>query len=289
MDHRTIDAENVAERYVTGRLPAAEAAAFEEHYLDCPSCCARVEAAERLQRGLRQLAEEAAEGVSRPGRSRLARAGRSPVWGLAAAAVLVLALLPAGFESRRAGLLERDLAAAKGELARAHAAAPAPSRGHAAAPLPDRGATLAGELAEARRDLARETARREDLAREVEAARRPQVDLPLLRLAPLRGGEEPVRTLTLPKTPGWIALWIEPGGDEAPAYRATLADARGRTVLAASRLPLNDLGALLLTVHSSALAPGRYRLEVDALDAPGAATGGQRPAASFSIQVAPPR
>jgi putative zinc finger protein len=269
MDHRTIDAENVAERYVTGRLPPEEAARFEEHYLDCPACCARVEAAERMERGLRRLAEEAAGGSGR----RFARAGRSPAWGLAAAAVLVLALLPAGFERRRAALLERDLAAAQGELARARTTAPAPDA-HAAA--------LAGELAEARRELAQETARREELAR-------PQADLPLLRLAPLRGGgEEPVRTLTLPRKPGWIALWIEPGGDEAPAYRATLADAHGNAVLAVPRLALNDLGALLLTVHSSTLAPGRYRLEVDALGA-GAATGGQRPAARFAIQVAAPR
>ena len=43
MDHRTIDADNVAdniaERYVTGRLSPAEAADFEEHFLDCPACC----------------------------------------------------------------------------------------------------------------------------------------------------------------------------------------------------------------------------------------------------------
>lgn len=272
MDHRTIDRENVAERYVTGRLPPAEAAAFEEHYLDCPACCDRMEAAERLQRGIRRLAEEAAEGGA--GRRPLARAGRSPAWGLAAAAVLVLALLPAGFESRRASLLERDLAAARGELARAQAAALAP----------DRTPKLAGDLAQARRDLALETARREGLAREVEAARRPQADLPLLRLAPLRGGEEPVRTLTLPQKPGWIALWIEPGGDEAPSYRATLTDAHGKAVLAAPRLSLNDLGALLLTVHSSTLLPGSYRLAVDALG-----PGTPRPAASFAIQVAPSR
>ena len=49
VNHQIIDAENVAERYVTGRLSPGEAARFEEHYLDCPACCTRVEAAERME------------------------------------------------------------------------------------------------------------------------------------------------------------------------------------------------------------------------------------------------
>src|SRR5436190_15353145 len=96
MDHQTIDAGNLAERYVTGRLPPEDAASFEEHYLDCPSCIARVEAAERLQRGLRRLAEEAA--VKSPGDS--ARWSRSPRLALAAAALLAIALAPAWVELR---------------------------------------------------------------------------------------------------------------------------------------------------------------------------------------------
>ncbi|HKI03732.1 MAG TPA: zf-HC2 domain-containing protein, partial [Thermoanaerobaculia bacterium] len=91
MDHQTIDSgndlDNIAERYVTGRLPSEEAARFEEHYLDCPSCCARVEAAERLQRGLRRLAEQAA--VRTPS---VSRSFRSPRLALAAAALIAVAL-----------------------------------------------------------------------------------------------------------------------------------------------------------------------------------------------------
>src|SRR3954466_8231285 len=110
MDHPTIDAENVAERYVTGRLPSEEAAQFEEHYLDCPSCCARVEAAERLQRGLRRLGEEGA--VRSPGTPRWSR---SPRWALAAAALLAVALLPAWLEHREVQSLRSDLTRTKVE------------------------------------------------------------------------------------------------------------------------------------------------------------------------------
>jgi hypothetical protein len=259
MDHRTIDAENVAERYVTGRLSPEKAADFEEHYLDCPACCARVEAAERLERGLRRLAEEAAAGtprVARPARWRL-----SPRWGLAAAAVLVVAVLPAGYGFREVQRLRGDLATTRAALAHAEAEKVSP----------DRLTSLEGELQKARRELAAEAEQRETLAREVAAGRQPQANLTLLPLTPVRGapGGGPVRTLTLPKEPGWVALWVEPGEDY-PAYRATLRNARGAIVFKTSGLALNDLGSLLLTVHSTTLAPGSYRLDLEGIPRTGA-------------------
>jgi Putative zinc-finger len=256
MDHQSIDAGNVAERYVTGRLAPEEAAAFEEHYLDCPACCARVEAAERLQRGLRRLAEEAA--VRAPG---VPRWSRSPRWALAAAALLAVALLPAWIELREVQSLRSDLARTKVETGSA-----------------DR---LKGDLQQTRRDLAAEVEKREALARELAADRQPQASLPVVALTPVRGGEGPVRTLKLPEKPGWIALWVEPGDADFPAYRATLRKNEGAAVFEASRLTLNDLGALLITLHSTSLSPGSYRLEVDGLPANGAPV----PAGRFALRV----
>ncbi len=261
MDHRTIDALNVPERYVTGRLSAEEAAGFEEHYLDCPACCARVEAAERLERGLRRLAEEAAT-----------RAASSSQWprrwlGLAAAAVLAVALLPAGFELREVHRLRGALAQAQRPPAPAPRPAPLPAT--VPPPAPDRLAALEGELREARREIA--------------AERRPQTNLPVLLLTPVRDGlgGGPRRTLTLPREPGWVALWVEPGESDYPSYRATLENARGVAVFDAAGLALNDVGALLLTVHSTSLSPGDYRLEVAGVPTSGAAV----PVARFPLRV----
>jgi hypothetical protein len=255
MDHQMIDAGNIAEHYVTGRLPPEEAARFEEHYLDCPSCCARVEAAERLQRGLRRLAEEAA--VRAPGDSRFSP---TPRLALAAAALLAVGLLPAWLEMREVQRLRSDLAQTKSETVAA-----------------DR---LNGELQQTRRDLAAETEKREALAREMAADRQPQTDLPILPLTPVRGGA-PVRSLELPEKPGWVALWVEPGDTGYPFYRATLRSAQGAVVFQASRLALNDLGALLVTVHSTSLAPGEYRLDLDGL--PG--TGAPVPVGRFPLRM----
>lgn len=256
MDHPAIDADNTAERYVTGRLPPEEAALFEEHYLECPSCCARVEAAERLQRGLRRLAEQAASGA--PGGLRVSWS-RSPWMGLAAAALLAVALLPAWLEHREVRRLRSDLVSTREALARAQA-----EKGSA-----DRLAAVEGELQQTRRDLAAEAEKREALAREIAADRQPQANLPVVSLTPVRGGG-PVRTLKLPEKPGWVALWVEPGDADFPAYRATLRTTRGAVVFQASRLALNDLGALLVTVHSTSLAPGAYRLDLEGLPAAGA-------------------
>lgn len=235
MDHQSIDAGNIAERYVTGRLAPEEAARFEEHYLDCPACCARVEAAERLQRGLRRLAEEAAV--------RAPRWSRSPRLALAAAALLAVALLPAWMERREIESLRSDFARTKVEQGSA-----------------DR---LKGELQQTRRDL-------EALNREIAADRQPQASLPVVPLTPVRGGDGPVRILKLPSKPGWVALWVEPGDAGYPAYRATLRKNEGAVVFEASRLTLNDLGALLITVYSTSLSPGVYRLEVEGLPGSGA-------------------
>jgi hypothetical protein len=136
----------------------------------------------------------------------------------------------------------------------------------------DRLARVEGELRQTRRDLAAEAAKREALTREMAADRQPQANLPVVPLTPVRGGvgDGPVRTLNLPERPGWVAFWVEPGDDSFPAYRATLRTAQGTVVFQASRLALNDLGALLVTVHSTSLAPGTYRLDLDGLPSKGA-------------------
>ena len=274
MDHWKIDEENVAERYVAGRLSSPEAAAFEEHFLDCPACCARVETAQRLERGLHRLAEEAATALPRS--TPPARWSRSPWPALAAAALLLILFLPAWFFGAR------EIRRLRNEVTSARQAREAPT----SRVDPARLAALERELQGARRDLAAETERRAALAREIEAARQPLANLSVLALTQVRGGlEGPVRTLPLPRVPGWIALWAEPGDTGFPAYRATFRSGRGAVVFQAGRLKLNDLGALLLMVHSSTLSAGGYRLDIDGLpqDGPPVSVG------RFPVQAVAPK
>ncbi|HSS47798.1 MAG TPA: hypothetical protein VLX28_02520, partial [Thermoanaerobaculia bacterium] len=147
----------------------------------------------------------------------------------------------------------------------------------------DRLTAVQGQLRQAQRDLAAVVEKQEALSREVAKDRQPQSNLPILALTQVRGGVAggPVRTLTLPKEPGWVALWVEPGDTDFPAYRATLSKDGGAVVVQASGLKLNDLGALLITVHSTSLTPGAYRLEVEGLPRSGAAVAVGR----FAVRV----
>ena len=276
-DHAILEAEMVAEHYITGRLSPEEAARFEEHYFDCPECCARIEAATSLRRGLARLAEEEAGAAAR-------RFRPTPAWGLAAAALLAVALLPASWELQQAGRLRAELHTARAVLVRERAGRPPAGD---LTRLTQRVEALDAELRQARGDLAAAEERRDTLGRELAAGRQPFWDVPILALTPLRGGsgDGPVRTLALPRTPGWVALWIEPGGSEYAAYRITLLDARGTAVFSAPRSAENDLGALLVALHSTSLAPGTYRLTVDGLGDGGAPPV---PVARFPLRVVAP-
>jgi hypothetical protein len=51
------DPEETAEAYIGGTLTAADAAAFEQHYIACSRCAAVVEDADQYARAMRTAAE----------------------------------------------------------------------------------------------------------------------------------------------------------------------------------------------------------------------------------------
>ncbi len=109
MDHSVIENRGIVELYVTGRLAADDLARFEEHYLDCPSCIADVEDAERLQRGLARVMVQDAMKLSFG--QMIARKLRSPglAWVAMAAGLVVIAGLPSLWMHGRMGDLEQRL------------------------------------------------------------------------------------------------------------------------------------------------------------------------------------
>ncbi|MDY7095591.1 MAG: zf-HC2 domain-containing protein [Acidobacteriota bacterium] len=121
MDHSTIDEHQVIERYVLGRLSEDECARFEEHYLDCSRCLEQLEAAERLQSGLRGVAAEEATQAAARGTVQAAilvglrRLGGARLSVLAAALGLVvtLSLIPSLTYRFHNQQLHEELAAAR--------------------------------------------------------------------------------------------------------------------------------------------------------------------------------
>src|ERR1700675_4231085 len=103
MDHNEALRLHAAEKYVLGKLPKEQHAAYEEHYFDWPACAAEIKATVAFMQSARQvIREEALEPI---GAKRLAPAKRTRggwfAWLRPAFAVPVLAalLLFIGFQN----------------------------------------------------------------------------------------------------------------------------------------------------------------------------------------------
>ena len=244
MDHRTIEEQNVAESYVAGQLPPAEEAQFEEHLLECRECRERVGWAEDLKASFQALAAEGETGAARilPWRP---RPGRTVWLVAAAAALLLLALALPAWLLIEQGRLRAELAAAR--------QSPPPR-------TPVR--PSAAELAARRKlteELQAERRKNEELAGQIAALTRPQVNAALFSLGLVRGGEETNRVV-VSREPAWIVLAIESPSPDVDTYEAALLDARGRAVWRGSGLRPTAADTLVLGLYSDLLAPGSYRL-----------------------------
>lgn len=95
MDRQHIREGQIVERYLQGKLSAAEEQAFEEAYLGDADLLAELEAAERLRDGLKDL-HEVERGARPPPRARWLELAGSPRYGIAASVVAAAALVASG-------------------------------------------------------------------------------------------------------------------------------------------------------------------------------------------------
>jgi hypothetical protein len=290
MDHTYIEEQQVADRYVMGKLPDGEAASFEAHYLSCPQCLDRLEVAEAMRRGFRRAAGEDAARVAAARQlavvAWLARLGRSRQAAVLTMALLVAVLVPAGLARRERAGRDGELAGVRSALAEER------ERGAAAAERAGAEAErLRGELAASRQDLdrERETAARAsaELAAELERARAPQANVPILFLAAERSGGPagggPTFRLRLPPAPGRVVLALEVDPPHHASYRVVLRDAGGGELWRGADLRVNEMGTLSLSLPAALLAPGDYTVAVEGA-APGALPA---PPSRFAFRVLP--
>jgi hypothetical protein len=72
MDHNEAVRLQAAEKYVLGKLPKEQHAAYEEHYFDCPACAEEIKATVAFMESARQVVRE--EAMEPVGANRLAPA-----------------------------------------------------------------------------------------------------------------------------------------------------------------------------------------------------------------------
>jgi putative zinc finger protein len=281
MDHTYVEEQHVVDRYVMGKLPAEEAERFEQHYLSCPECLDRLDLAESMERGFKRAA---GQDVARLAAARqlafvawLARLSRSRQMAALVMAVLVVAVLPAGLALREIGERDRELEQARSVLQQERQRSAAGSRSAAEAEK------LRSELDASRQDLAREREARAKTAGELDQARQPQGNVPILFLDAERGSSADGPSVHLPPKPGWIVFSLTIDPPYQPSYRAILRDARGREIWRGGDLRRLEGDLLSLSLPSSLLAPGDYTLAVEGV------SPGRKPAAAgrFAFRVLP--
>ncbi len=264
MDHTYIDDQQIAERYLMGRLSPEEREAFEEHTMICADCLERLEISAGLRSGLQQTAAVAA--VARAGALRLgllatlARLGRSRGMALAFTALLLVALVPSG-------LLLRQVREQQREIDRASHPMPPPD--------PRQGAELRiarQALAEQRLQADRERGEKERLQGELSRALHPQANTPILTLAPERsasGPRPPAQQIALPRGPGWIVLALDLEAADYPSYRVRLRGPAGALLWQGAGFEPDPQSTLPLSLPATLLAPGDLSVEVEGLPASG--------------------
>jgi len=252
MDHESIDANQVPDRYLMGKLSADERLAYEEHFLDCPACVDRLEALEGLRAGLGALSPRRTP-AERPKRPAAVRWLREPRALALLAACLVVAVVPPA-------LTIGELRRAKGELASA--------RKSLEDARTERGA-LARALDEER--SARAAAGAAPLAASV-------LTLNLTRGA---GSDAPANRMVI-RDPGEWAIFLldRPEAPGAQAYQARISTAEGRPVVGPVAASAASGDTLAVGVAPGVLRPGDYVLTLE-----GSGAGAARELAAYRFRA----
>lgn len=303
MKHEDIEQHHVIDRYLMGKLPEDQVAAFEEHYLHCRPCQESLALAQHMQGGFKEVASRhlAETQAVRQTAFLAALWRRRGAWG----AVMMLALmaLPSVWLWQRASDLDHQLETTRTTLAQVDAerrqallsadAGATSTAPPAAAPdvVPeptdeptDATDQLTRRLGEVEDRLRGEQQRAAQLSEALQAARRPSGNTQVRYLGTQRSASaSQSHLLELPAQPAWIvlALEIEPRGHSS--YRAQLFDADGRNVWQGDSLRLDTQDTVNVSVHSSFLQSGDYRLELEGVS--GASAGDFEPLATYTLRV----
>ena len=298
MNHTDIEEHQIIDLYLMGKLPAEEAARFEEHYLSCPECLDRLEEAESMQRGFKRAAGQDAARLAATRQlallAWLTRLGRSRQMAFLLLALFAVAALPGGLAFRKIEDKNRELEGTRQALKKAQERAQVADqalkkergRSQAAGSQTAEAEKLRKELEASRSELARERETSTGLAEQLEQALRPQANIAILALGIERSAgpaDKPTASYVLPKTPQSIVIYLTIDATGHPAYRVVLRAPQGKELWRGTDFHEMD-GLLTLSLPSTMLKPGDYTLTAEGIT-PG---GKPVPAGRFTFRVLPP-
>lgn len=271
MDHDYIAQHQVIDEYVMGRLPEADAAHFEDHYLNCQECLRKLDLAERFQQGFRDVAaEELAEPVGLAAVFAVLSRRR---WAVAAGALVLVVAVAAGLLALRTLRLDRELAESRARLARSE---------NRQSAIEQRAAAAERETGVLQERLATERQSRRRIEEELSRQRRPPAARAaaawVVALVPARSGPagEPFQRIAPPPAE-WLVLTLDLDLPGPGPYRVTLRRRDGGKIWEGKNQRPGPTGTLAVGLDPTLLPPGDYRLLVE--------QGAAVPVARFAFRV----
>jgi len=245
MEHTYIEEHQIAECYLIGNLSAEERMRFEEHFVDCRECVARLETTRDLRAGLRMVAADEALHVGLL--AWIVRVFRTRQAILLTGLILLIGLSTTLFiqewrSDRRDSANEKQ--AREGQsLARQEKLAP----------------TL-----ESRQPTPDSTIPQSNKGEGTEAPKS------IFALSVVRGVKpdlsQPTNRIRLSPSSGLIILLLESEPDsEIQSYRATISTPDGRHIWSRNNLQPTPQNRLGIRIDSSLLKPDNYLLTLDGL------------------------
>ncbi len=266
MEHEQIEQYDIIDRYLLGKLSAEEIARFEEHFIDCPQCTARLRMTKTFLQDLRFIA---AEQAARAGQRQFAKVFRH-IWqmrprkslALAVACLLIAAIVGIAVVSHHARRLraEADQARSLSEQWQQRYEDERQSALSADRKRQEAESLLAEQQRASEARLKDEQAQRAKMAAELSRGLRPEGNLPVFVLTAVRGGVDPI---TLPRESSVFAFSI-PLEAEMPYknYRVTILDQRRRVIWSDNKFPPNQYNSLTVVLSRDRFRPGHYNLIV---------------------------
>jgi hypothetical protein len=235
VDHQYIEEHNIVSLYSMGKLPTHDRRRFEEHFMDCTRCLDQIDLVDELRRGLKQVAaEDATEAGARASRPAWLALLRGWKWVATAAAASVLVTLPVLLS--QIGRLRNQLESTK----------------------------LASLGLERRLELQQHA--NVALQQQLQERQMPAGTAVFL-MSTMRGADsssEPENRITFSSSVPWVTLSIERDHEaEYRDYRATLSDAKGRTVWQQEHLAPAPPAAMGIILPSNLFHTGDYELKLE--------------------------
>ncbi len=303
MNHQVIEEQQIIDRYLMGKLPEEEEARFEEHYLHCLDCQEALRLGQHMQRGFKVAATQELEAA------KTLRQAAFMAWlwrrqgALGAVLMLVLMAVPTTLMWRRANDLERRLqlseasvesidAPRRNALTEAGDEVVVGPEQDATEDVSDSTADLTAQLTSQRaayeQRLQEAQQRNRDLDQALSAARQPSGNTRLIYLGTERSAvsQAPSHRLSLPDAPTWIVLALEVDAGGFESFRGVLYDADDEVIWRGDSLQLDIQDTVNVSVHSSSLKTGDYRLELAGVAASDAEGGARVEAVgTFALRV----